>query len=364
MKILHIISSLDKAGAETVLYNLCTNDFLNKHSVISLSGNGYYKELLKKKKINVYIFNFKNKNFFIEFINLIKKIKKINPDLVQTWMYHSDVIGGVAAKICNKRVIWNIRNSNLNIITSKIKTILAFITSIFLSSFIPYKIICCSKNSLRYHYKFYLKSAATYKYIANGFRIFINDQKKIRLKTRKILKITDDTFLIGLIARFDPQKNHQFMLSLNKELLKRNIKYKIIFLGKGIEKFPNQKTHKNIFFYSKKDNIFEYISALDLHILPSLYGEAFPNILAECMSLGIPCLSTDIGDSKNIILNKNYLIKSNDIELCVKKVLNLYNIFLSNKKSWFEIQKKCKKKILSKYQISKMIKKYNNVWKK
>jgi hypothetical protein len=121
MKIIHIISSLQKAGAETIMYNLCINDYKNEHLVISLSGTGYYKKFLKKKRIKTYIFNLKKGNLISQVIKIKNLVKKINPDAVQTWMYHADVIGGLIAKYCKKKVLWNLRNTNLNIFKSKFK---------------------------------------------------------------------------------------------------------------------------------------------------------------------------------------------------------------------------------------------------
>ena len=51
MKIIHVISSLDRGGAERVLFNICVTDKHNEHIVISLTSLGHYGQLLKKKTL-------------------------------------------------------------------------------------------------------------------------------------------------------------------------------------------------------------------------------------------------------------------------------------------------------------------------
>ena len=87
MKVLNIITGLNKGGAENNLYKLNLaakdKDFWN----FSLSGLSHYGELLIKNNSNVIAFNlFKNP---FQIISLIRAIYKIKPDVIQAWMYHS-----------------------------------------------------------------------------------------------------------------------------------------------------------------------------------------------------------------------------------------------------------------------------------
>ena len=119
-KILHIIVGLGNGGAENTLYKLTKN--LKKNfdfSILVLSKENSLKCKFKKEKINLIQLNSKNKFFFIfKLFKIYKIIKKLNPDLIQSWMYHSDFIASVIGKIIlKKKVIWCIRHSNLKIFT-------------------------------------------------------------------------------------------------------------------------------------------------------------------------------------------------------------------------------------------------------
>ena len=116
MKVVHIISNLNNGGAEGVLYRLCKSDTIQNHIVISMTGEGKYKLMLRNVGIDVYCLNMNNNRaYFKGFLKLLKLLRKLKPDIIQTWMYHADFFGGLAAKIAGiKKIFWNIRNSNLD----------------------------------------------------------------------------------------------------------------------------------------------------------------------------------------------------------------------------------------------------------
>ena len=83
-----------------ILFNLYQSDKQNNHIVISLLDEGKYGSLLKEIGVEVYPLNFSYKRLnFFAFLRLIKLIRQIMPDVVQTWMIHSNIIGGLAAKL-------------------------------------------------------------------------------------------------------------------------------------------------------------------------------------------------------------------------------------------------------------------------
>ena len=96
----------------------------------------------------------KNIGSFITFFKLLFIIKKINPDIIQCWMYHGDFLGGLAARLLRKKKIyWNLRNSDLNLKWANKTTIFLAKLNSLLSYILPYKIISCSNKSLETHLK-------------------------------------------------------------------------------------------------------------------------------------------------------------------------------------------------------------------
>ena len=111
-KILHITTGLNDGGAEKTLFDLIKNSKNNLNIVISLRGKGKYGKYLEEYGIKVFYLNFSFSLYSIfKFFKLIQIIKKTNPDIVQTWQYHADFIGGFAAYIANSRnILWSIHS--------------------------------------------------------------------------------------------------------------------------------------------------------------------------------------------------------------------------------------------------------------
>ena len=103
VKVTHIITALDIGGAERMLTNLIMNKHNSSqfiHSVIVITKIGVMATNLKRHGINVKCLgmnNFLNSPYII--FKLIKEIKEQRPNIIHTWMYHSDLIGGIAARI-------------------------------------------------------------------------------------------------------------------------------------------------------------------------------------------------------------------------------------------------------------------------
>ena len=83
-------------------------------------------------------------------------------------------------------------------------------------------------------------------------------------------------------------------------ILKKN-KVKIISSGGTYKEIKRLKLSNHVKLLGQTDNISEVMNGLDLHILSSSYGEGFPNVIAESMACGTPCIATDVGDSSFVI---------------------------------------------------------------
>ena len=98
MKIIHIIIGLDPGGAEKQLYQWIINDSDNEHLVVSLTSYGFYGKKLVARGISVNLIDFRNLNILKNFQKLVSYLKYQKPDIVQTWMYHADLFGGLASR--------------------------------------------------------------------------------------------------------------------------------------------------------------------------------------------------------------------------------------------------------------------------
>ena len=150
MQVIHIITGLQRGGAETLLSNLCKFDTQHIHTIISLSELKDSESVLNDQpNVCVYSLNFPNGKIRLSgLFKLYKLIKQIKPDMVQTWMIHADMIGGIVARLAGvKNIFWSVHYTNLVKGRSKKSTILLTKINAFLSYFIPKKIIYCAEKS-------------------------------------------------------------------------------------------------------------------------------------------------------------------------------------------------------------------------
>jgi glycosyltransferase involved in cell wall biosynthesis len=303
VKLVHVITSMERGGAQSMLVKL-VDELENKgvyhQEIVVITGSCQYKF---KSNINIYFLDMSINRFFIrDFIKFRKLIKTLSPDLIQSWMYHANFLSFFSG-LKKKKVIFNIRHS-LNDANNekKITKVLINIGS-YLSNFV-FKTVYCSKVSMEQHQKIgYSKTSSTY--IPNGFDYKrFSPSVKYRELYRKKLSISDDAFVFGSIARFHPMKNH---IGLIKEFsLLRNDSI-LLLIGEGVinkevkSLILDLKIKDKVILLTRKEDIYKWIHVIDSLVIPSLWGEAFPNILGEAMSAEIPCIVSNIGDCSLIL---------------------------------------------------------------
>lgn len=370
-KILHLIVGLGDGGAENTLFKLISNDINFNHVVISLTSLDKYGVLLKKRNIKVYALKFQKRRFnFIPLFKLIKISYKINPDLIHSWMYHGDLISSFV-KIFNfkVKVIWCIRNTPFNFSSSKSKYLLSKICALF-SYIVPSKIISCGYNAMIEHHQIGYKKDI-WEIIYNG----VNTSKFNMIKSENILlqKLPKDTLiqypLIGMVARYDVQKGHDFLIRVLNELKFQKIYFYCFLFGHKIDKqnlelqklIQENNLEKNIFLCGQFENIEKVYNSLDLLLLPSINGEGFPNVLIEAMSCGLPCVATDVGDSKIIVGNTGWISQPNDKRAFISNLKDAMRQL--NSQNWPIRKKMCRDHINKNFTLEKMMSNYVKIWK-
>lgn len=369
-KILHIITTLSSGGAEGMLYKLLSNTSkkdLFKHSVVSLTGMGVYGERLKKLGIPVHFLNINpGKPSFASFIELYLLIKKQRPHIIQTWLYHADLIGLIIGRLSKvPRILWNVRCSNVDFKYYAKTTRLIFSVLSRLSRF-PDVVVINSKAGKLFHIKSGY-NPRKWELIPNGFDIErYKPNTEIRAGFRKSLGLGKSDSIIGMVARYDPMKDYSNFFEAAGRLSMVFPKPHFVIAGKGMNKtnydvmkmIQQHGLNENTFLLGERDDLPEIIPSFDVGTLSS-FSEGFPNVLGEAMACGVPCVSTNVGDSANIIGDTGIIVPPNNPEALAKAWLNLLGMTPEQRTA---LGLKARKRIVDKFSISKVVEKYEKLY--
>jgi len=379
MKIVHIINSLKKGGAEGNLYRLCKfhkKKYKDKVKIIiiTLINNGFYESELKKIGISIYSLNFNENNKSLDIIKKILKFRKLiknqSPDIIQSWMYHANFLTLFIQKKFYDKLFWNIRHSELNLkISKKLTIFLSIICGIF-SKLIPKKIIYCSERSINFHENehFYDKNKSILIYNGCNEKNYY-PSKYLRSSFKKKNKIKKTDIILGYAGRYAKQKNIPSLLYAFSKIKKNYDNIYLYMVGKNInfknkelvKHIKNLKIKNRLFLLNEQKSLLKFYNGIDLLILPSL-SESFPNVIPESMLCSTPVLSTNAGCSKTIIGKYGFIIAKNSKQTISSKLDKVIKYYVYKKKEWALLKKNSRIQIKKNFSISNMANKYVQHW--
>lgn len=370
-KVVHIITGLNDGGAEGVLTRLCLHSRGVSNVVISLMDIGKYGPVLQQSGVVVHCLGMNpGKPSIVRFYQLIKLIRSEHPNVVQTWMYHADLLGGVAARLAGvKRVFWGIRHSTLEKGKSKRSTIMIARLCALLSKWVPEKIICCANKALVVHVDIGY-AAEKLLVIQNGYDMScFKPDVAAGEKVRNELQLGAHEFVIGKVGRFDPLKDHLNLLQALALVAKQQIQFRCLLVGKGLSP-DNPALVANIIelglqgkvlLVEQRTDICAVMNALDLHVLSSC-SEGFPNVLAEAMACGTPCVSTDVGDALDIVGDQGLCCPPRNSQALANLIIKMAMEWQQAPVTWQERKMASSQRIAERFSIEGMVSMYEASW--
>jgi glycosyltransferase involved in cell wall biosynthesis len=369
MLILHIIGGLGPGGAEALLYKLATQESDADHQIVCLGPREWYSGPLEEAGIPLYHLDIER---LLEIPGGLRRLRRlileINPDIVQTWMYNANLLAGSIAAAAGFPVVWGIHHSTLDVLSFRSRLVVR--AGGLLARWIPEFIINCSRRSADVHAGLGY-SAAAGTVIPNGYDpdLFSIDDPR-RVETRERLAIAADVFLVGGIGRWHRQKDVPNLLRAIAMVSGRGVPIRAILAGGGLgddnaelqAALAEAGCESLILPLGRRADIPDLARAMDLHVLASSGGEAFPNVVAETMLSGTPNVVTDVGDAALIVGDTGWVVPARNPEMLADAIEESWRERSSRPLSWKRRRLRARDRIVRNFTLDKMAAAYRDVW--
>jgi glycosyltransferase involved in cell wall biosynthesis len=369
MKVLHVITGLNDGGAEAVLYRLVTRDQNDTHHVVSLTGLGKYGPWLLDQGVTVTALDMPRGRLTMRGLcTLWQTVRSERPAVIQTWMYHADLLGGLVGRLVGVPVVWGIHNTLLEAGKSSRNTIFVARLSAVLSGQVPRVIVYCSDAAWFAHESMGYKPKRI-AIIDNGIdTVYFSPDLEKRLYLRKLWGVPVGVPVLGMVARFDPYKDHENLFEALGALKQRGVDFRLALVGQDMD-LSNallcewRQRHglaDKVLLLGPTLDVPGVMSALDVHVLSSS-AESFGNVVAEAMACGTPCVATDVGAIRKIIGDTGWVVPSRDSEALAQGIQQALAA-MKDVVRWRDRQIRCRARIEREFGVQRMVEHYRAVW--
>ncbi len=333
VKVMHVITSLNVGGAEMSLYKLLSTMDRRQFdaSVVSLTDIGEIGGRIADLDVPVHAIGMRPGRMGpTDVAKIRRKIKALAPHIVHTWLYHSNLVGGLAAKLAGVPVIWGLRSSYADASCLKRSTSAVRRACGMLSGWLPAKIVSCAREAVQTHVAAgYSDSRMTV--IPNGYDTDVyRPDTSARQAVRMELGIPGDVLVVGSVANFHPNKDHRSFLEACARIRRDIPDIHCILCGRNV---TSRNAELNawaeelglsdcVHMLGQRNDLPKIYAAMDVLALSSR-AEAFPNVVAEAMACGVPCAVTDVGDAAYIVGETGVTVSPRDPQALAEACLDI-----------------------------------------
>jgi glycosyltransferase involved in cell wall biosynthesis len=311
---MHVITGLHTGGAERMLERLVLAPRKRPvaHRVVSLIPGGAVGERLTRAGVPVASLGMRrglpDPRAVLRLARLIREEK---PDVVQSWLYHADLVATLALLLSGRRrqtkLFWNVRCSSMEGAVRSAAQRVGLFACTMLSG-VPDAVIANSEAGREFHVGIGYR-ARRFLVIDNGIdeaSSFAGEgaRAQLRAQVRAELGIPDSQPLIAMVARLDPVKDHPTFL----KALAMVPEAAALLIGEGTQSLDSRP---NLFRLGERNDVARLLAACDL-VVSSSTSEGFPNVLLEGMAAGLPAVATDAGDSRRIVGDTGIVVPVGD----------------------------------------------------
>jgi glycosyltransferase involved in cell wall biosynthesis len=318
MKIVHVITGLQTGGAEMLLARVAPLQQARGHSVevVCLTQEGPQSAKLATAGISVSHLNARGPwGLWQAYRRLRQYLREQRPDVVHTWLYHADLIGGLAARACGVPVVWALHHAGVARHELKLSTYLIVRWLARLSRRLPQRILSCSQLGLEAHAALgYARHKLSF--LPNGTDCqHFQPHPGLGERLREKIGIPASALVVGIAARYHSVKDYPNFFAAAVELQQTHPQIHFLACGQGVEpsspEIQVQRLPQNLHLLGAQQDLPAFYSALDIFTLSSR-TEAFPLTLGEAMACERPCVSPAVGDAASLLSDTGKLCPPQD----------------------------------------------------
>jgi glycosyltransferase involved in cell wall biosynthesis/uncharacterized SAM-binding protein YcdF (DUF218 family) len=324
IRVMHVISGLDQGGAEAMLVRLLRrlDREIFSQSVVSLTTRGVYGEAIERMGIPLLTLGVTGWGAMPTGLDALRRAtKQQRPDIVQTWLYHADLMGLVAARMANDAaVVWNVRCGAL--LPGDVPASTRLLTRVLARLSSSADVVLFNSNAgLEAHRAIGYRPSRS-EVIPNGFDLEERRPDNGRRESfRAELAVSEDTFVVGMISRAHRMKDQSTFLAAAARLRQTGRQVRFVIAGLN-QTWQNTTLAASIDHFGLRDRVHllgvrhdvpRIMTGLDCLVSTST-SEGFPNVLGEAMACGVPCVATDAGDSRLIVGHTGIIVPIGDVD--------------------------------------------------
>jgi glycosyltransferase involved in cell wall biosynthesis len=338
IRVRHVINGLGLGGAQMVVARLVANSRREglEPRVLSLMAPGVLAGQVEAAGVPLDCLDMpQGMPSFSGMAELFRQARGLRADVIQGWMYHGNLAALLLRWLAPGRtpLVWNIRHS-VNELHEEKPVRRALIRLGAALSGVPAAIVYNSRISARQHERLGYAAARTV-VIPNGFDCdMFRPMPGRRQWLRDLLGIDGSRIVLGQVARAHPMKDTSNLLRAVQLLTTQGIDLHLVLVGRGLDRDNRSLADAigaaglgdRVSLLGAREDVPLLLAGLDLFVLPSAWGEAFPNALGEAMACGLPCVATDVGDSAWILDDRGHVVPTRDpvaLATAIRKIADL-----------------------------------------
>jgi glycosyltransferase involved in cell wall biosynthesis len=368
----HLITGLDSGGAQMMLYNLLSKTNREKFEpiVISMMDRGIFADRIATLDVPIYTLdmNAETSSSIKSLWKLQDILRQLKPNVIQSWMYHANIAAALSQVLSFMKipVCWGIHHSIASLSSEKKLTITLIKLGAYLSR-LPSKIVFVSQSSQQQHQALGYSDRHS-DVIPNGFdtSLFM-PSPTAKLALRSELGLPENAFLIGAIGRNHPMKDHANFIQAAALLHAQQPEIHFLLIGKElngnnltlVEQIKKLNIKDHFHLLGERNDISRLTAALDICSLSSAYGEAFPLVIGEAMSCGVPCVVTDVGDSGWIVGDTGRVVPPKNAPALAAAWQELVEL---DPQAREELGKMARKRVIEDFSLELIVDRYEEVY--